>query len=88
MCVVSMVIDHYNDRWRNYVTVSPDELRISKLERDYEELKREVENMRNLLVRAKEYDERTNQPDCRKESVDLVKRVAEAVGIDLKDLID
>lgn len=54
---------------------------------DFDKLKREVEELKKLLVAAKAYDEATGQPDCEmEEKVDLIKRVAEAVGVDLEDV--
>ena len=37
---------------------------------------------------AKEYDERNNEPDCEvDEKMDLLRRVAKLVGVDLDDVI-
>lgn len=53
----------------------------------FDELKRQVEEMKALLIRAKEYDERNNEPHCEMEDkVALLKRVAEAVGVSLEDV--
>lgn len=95
MCVVSMVGDHYADRWQRYVlppsplnpfpSVTQIEVPVSRAE--FEALKREVEDMKALLKRAKKYDEETGQPDCEvDDKVALLKRVAEAVGVDLSEV--
>lgn len=56
---------------------------------EFNRLKREVEELRKLLAAAKEFDAATGQPDCEMdEKVALIKRVAEYVGVDLKDLLD
>jgi hypothetical protein len=54
---------------------------------EFEALKREVEEMKQLLLAAKRIDEITGQPDCETDDkVELLKRVAEAVGVDLEDV--
>lgn len=93
MCVVSMVGDVYTERWKNLYP--PEKLNpinnnyfptVSREEFDH--LKREVEMLKELLKKAKEYDEKTNQPDCeQEEKIALIKKVAEMVGVDLKDVL-
>jgi hypothetical protein len=54
---------------------------------EFDTLKREVEDMKKLLLRAKEYDERNNEPECHMdEKVALLKRVAELVGVNLDEV--
>lgn len=56
---------------------------------EFDRLKREVEELRKLLTAAKEFDAATGQPDCEvDEKVALIKRIAEYVGVDLKDVLD
>lgn len=51
-------------------------------------LRREVEELRTLLLAAKRFDEATGQPDCETEDkVALIRRVAEMVGVDLDDVL-
>lgn len=96
MCVVSMIIDHYKDKWEPkpyepwnpgtnpYPTLPPmpwnplgEAERIKKLEEEVEELKK-------LLARAREYDKRNNEPDCEvQEKIDALKRIAKERGIDI-----
>lgn len=56
---------------------------------EFDELKRQVMEMKELLKRAKAYDERNGEPDCEMvdEKMDLLRRVAKLVGIDLDDVI-
>jgi hypothetical protein len=55
---------------------------------EFDALKKEVEDMKALLKKAKKYDEENNQPDCEMdEKVALLKKLAEAVGIDLEDAL-
>ena len=53
----------------------------------FDALKRDVEEMRALLLRAKVYDARNGEPDCHMDDkVALLKRVAEMVGVDLSEV--
>lgn len=93
MCAVSFIGDEWSRRippqypWAvpNYV---PRIDRPSPTQEEFEALKREVEALRELLKAAKKYDAATGQPDCEMdEKVALLKRIAEAVGIDLTDVL-
>ncbi|TPJ86977.1 MULTISPECIES: hypothetical protein [unclassified Mesorhizobium] len=106
MCAVSMVGDHYNEKWHDQPWAKPlqpfrvypegwpltptkveavPSVYVSKLE--FDALKKDVEEMKALLIRAKEYDERNNEPHCEiEDKVALLKRVAEAVGVDLSEV--
>ncbi len=56
---------------------------------EFDELKKKVEEMRDILLTAKEYDEKTNQPHCEHEDkVALLKKLAESLGVDLKDVFE
>lgn len=100
MCVVSMVGYHYADKWRGLPWIEPvvpqwpwtgDEgtradSPISRSE--FDALKREVEEMKALLKRAKDYDERNNEPDCEiDEKMDFLRRVAKLDVVDLDDVL-
>jgi len=96
MCVVSMVCDHYRDMWTpKYVphtvpfsvgSVGPAFDSITRQE--FDDLKRQVMEMKELLRRAKEYDELNNEPDCEvDEKMELLRRIAGAVGVSLDDVI-
>lgn len=94
MCVVSMVGDFAQERWpRQYPwVVKPitgenfkklDEDFIPR--REFEALKREVEMIKELLERAKEYDQVNHEPNCElADKIALLKRVAELVGIEIE----
>lgn len=99
MCTVSMVGDHYRDMWRKepwwpnqmpndripYEKIAPT-IQLVSLE-EFNQLKRQVEEMKALLERALKYDEDNNEPHCETdEKMILLQKIAEAVGIDLKDL--
>ena len=99
MCVVSMVGDHFNDKWKDKQFPStwtwpgagaggtgyPPLNTPSKAE--FDALRAEVLEMKQLLLRAVEYDKRNNEPACEmEEKVAVLKRVAAMVGVDLKDI--
>jgi uncharacterized protein YlxW (UPF0749 family) len=102
MCVVSFVGDFYSDKWKepfkkfedfsgiNIVTRLEHEnlkLELSKIGLNYELLKNEVAEMKELLKRAKAYDEKNNEPNCEMEDkVALLKKIAELVGVDLSEI--
>lgn len=55
---------------------------------DFDSLKKEVLEMKELLKRAKIYDEQNGEKDCQQEEkIALLRRVAEAVGINLDDVL-
>ena len=80
MCVVSMVMDHYHDKWRPlvpqplpypYPVPAPSPITPA-----------EVEEFRKLLERAREYDRKNNEPDCElEEKRKKVKDLADALGV-------
>ena len=54
---------------------------------EFFKLKAEVEELRRLLMAAKKFDEETKQPDCEMdEKVAFVKKLAEYVGVDMKEV--
>lgn len=77
MCVVSMVHDHYLDRFQPYVT--PD-ITISwpPPSLDLSELRKLIEEFKEAISAAKTIDVLTKQPDCvDPEKARLSARVAE-----------
>lgn len=98
MCVVSMVADHYRDKfWPNQLPdTQPGGFQLwpqtiqgdSPTKQEFEALKREVEEMKALLQKAKIYDEEHDQPDCEMEDkVSLLRRLARELGVDLGDAL-
>lgn len=89
MCVVSMVGDYYGDKWKDQMIFTSPPTFIPPVSREeFEELKREVEDMKQLLIRAKLYDEANGEPDCSMdEKLEILRRVAEMVGVDLSDVL-
>lgn len=98
MCVVSMIGDHYRDIWTTpqrdgwHIPVQqptgPIILPSPISREEFDALKKEVMEMKALLKRAKDYDERNNEPECEvDEKMDLLRKVAKLVGVDLDDVI-
>lgn len=99
MCSVSMVGDFYSDKWRErdyfpkvpmFPGVFPQpQYPIPVISREeFDLLKREVSDMKELLKRAKEYDEKNGEPNCEiDEKIDLLRKVAKLVGVDLGDIL-
>ena len=91
MCVVSMVGDFYWDKFKDYnerfiIPASTNAIHIYVgISRDeFDNLKKEVETMKELLKRAKLYDEKNNEPGCEiADKMDFLRKIAELVGIDL-----
>jgi hypothetical protein len=96
MCSYSMIADHYGQKWRDQYPGINDLYRqpggigqvhvagfVSKGE--FDALKKEVADLKELLIKAKEYDARTGQPDCEAEDKTAILRaVAKLVGIDIE----
>lgn len=54
---------------------------------EFDRLKKDVEALKELLKAAKIYDEKTNQKDCEMdEKIEFIKKVADAVGVNLEDV--
>lgn len=99
MCTVSMVGDAYAKRWvpdtGTYPIVYPPQvqgttyvLNSPVTRAEFDKLKAEVEEMKELLRAAKRIDEITNQPDCENaDKLAVLRKVAELVGVDLTDVI-
>lgn len=98
MCVYSMIMDHYTEKWGKYVPPEPPRT-IPLVPWDYPpywpdvlpapEAKppispEEIEEFRELLRRAKAYDKNNNEPDCELESKKaILKELAEKLGVEI-----
>lgn len=95
MCVVSMIGDNYRDMWQPKPWFEPATLPSPTFpptptitRQEFDELKRQVFEMKELLKRAKEYDARNNEPECEvDEKMDVLRKVAKLVGVSLDDVI-
>jgi len=97
MCAMSMIGDFYSDKYKHkpyiqpWPSVSPSTpltpiLTIPVAE--LEQLKRDVADMKELLRRAKKYDQDNKEPACEiEEKVALLRALAKPVGVDLSDVL-
>lgn len=54
---------------------------------DFDALRKEVKELKELLKAAKKFDAATGQPDCEMdEKVKLIKAIAKLVGVDLGEV--
>lgn len=91
MCVVSAVGDNWTHRFPTVYPsipvgpwVTPSQIQNNVTRDEFNRLKHDVEELKKLLEAAKRYDEATGQPDCHMdEKVELIKKIAEAVGVDI-----
>lgn len=102
MCAVSAVGDYYKngfkDRWPqiyDQVSSPPQIFPIQQVidinslatKEDAEKIRLELAALKELLKAAIKFDEEASQPHCENEDkIALIKRIAEMVGVDLKDL--
>lgn len=96
MCVVSAIFDDWNrgvpgrfpDTFPSTGTgtsgiIYPDE--VSREE--FDALRKEVEELKILVLAAKRFDESTDQPDCEMdEKIALLRQIAEMVGVDVDEV--
>jgi hypothetical protein len=95
MCVVSMVMDHYWDKWREYqpwtAPVTPYGPYVPDGPRKHFPASApalspitpaEIAELRKLLERAREYDRKNNEPNCElEEKRERLKKLAEKLGV-------
>lgn len=81
MCVVSMVSDHYYDKWK---PIGPQQVPNYPPFIPYQEL----EEFRKLLERARECDKKNNQPECdNTEKFRKLKELLKEAGHIIDDLL-
>ena len=88
MCVISMVMDHYHDKWWDKWNLPqpvprpfPFPVPMVPVPTITPE---EIAEFRKLLARAREYDKKHNQPDCElQEKRDKVKELARKMGVEI-----
>ena len=55
---------------------------------EFDKLREDVQEMIDLLKRAKEYDKQNNEPDCElEEKMAKLRKIAELVGINLDEVV-
>jgi hypothetical protein len=87
MCTVSMVMDHYWEKWRYLPGVTPTVpyvptvIPVSIVPAPAIS-PAEVEEFRRLLERAREYDRANGEPDCElAEKRERIKGLADELGV-------
>lgn len=88
MCVVSMVMDHYRERWEPLVPQVPYQPIVTNptiISWPVPMISaEEVAEFRKLLERAREYDKRMNEPDCElDEKKAALKDIAQKLGVEI-----
>ena len=96
MCTVSMIGDYYTKRTFPETFPNVDiyswptrdvATEVDTLKVDVALLKEQILELKKLLKAAKAYDEALGEPDCEvDEKVALIKKLAEIVGVDMKDV--
>lgn len=87
MCVVSMVMDHYRERWTNPPFVYPPVIPLSQIVNP--PTQDEIDEFRRLLDRARKYDKKYGEPDCELDEKRLaLKKIANEMGIDISFVDD
>lgn len=81
MCVVSMISDHYWDKWKDRTVPMPTP-NVFPYVPEPAITDAEIKEFRELLERAREYDKKNNQPDCElQEKKDKLLKLAEQLGV-------
>jgi hypothetical protein len=93
MCVVSFIGNHFEEKWQEPYrpwTSSPASsytFTTGVSQEEFDKLKKEVLEMKELLKKAKIYDEKNNEPNCEiEEKMEFLRQVAKLVGVDLDDV--
>lgn len=103
MCAVSMIGDKYTQGWpenplnpwkidpypQPFIPggISQQVIPQAVSRAEFDALKKEVIELKKLLVAAKQFDEATGQKDCEMEDkVALLKKIAQYVGVDLSEV--
>lgn len=76
----------FPDKWPQF-NPPPTQITVGVSQSDFEALRKEVQELKELLKAAKKFDEATGQPDCQMdEKVKLIKAIAKLVGVDIGDV--
>lgn len=91
MCVVSMIYEHYTEKWQQSPyqlpqftpTIAPN-VTIGPVTFVSPITPEEIAEFRKLLERAREYDKRNNEPDCELDEKRVaLKTLAEQLGVEI-----
>lgn len=71
------------------VTIMKDPYEQTPTRAEFNALKNEMEELKKLLLAAKQYDEATGQPNCEmEEKVELITKLAKLVGVDMQEVFN
>ncbi len=88
MCTVSMIFDHYRERWNppGYWPVPPQTVPLPQIIQTEPTISQEeIAEFRRLLERARKYDADHNQPDCEmEEKRAALLAIAKALGVEIE----
>ncbi len=93
MCMVSMIGDDFTSRFPiQYPNINTQQ-HLPKIDyklvpaEEWDALKAEVAELKELLLAAKKYDEATGQKDCEmEEKIELLRKIGDALGISLEEV--
>jgi hypothetical protein len=90
MCAVSFVSDHFLQKPNWNIPITQTQTIYPQVTREeFEQLKKEVLEMKELVMKAKVYDDANNQPHCEnQEKIEMIKRIADFVGVDMSDVVN
>lgn len=93
MCVVSMITDGWNDqfhkRWSEKYYIPNGGVLGGITRGEFLALKEEVEELKKLLLAAKEFDKKTGQPNCESgQKAALLRSIADALGVDINEIFE
>jgi len=83
-----MIGEHYKDKWQQppywpYIQ-QPD----TATQQEVVNLRKELEELKKLLARAKAYDKANKEPDCEMDDkIAFLRQVAESFGVNLEDVL-
>ena len=83
-----MVGDGYTSdfpkRWPQFSPPMLPSITITLSKEEFDALKKEVVELKRLLIAAKKFDDATGQPECENEAkIKLIKDIAKLVGVDM-----
>lgn len=97
MCVYSQIVDYETERWKKkYWTHDPwkdfygDPIAVplpyvKPKDEEKENLKKEIEELKDLLKRAIKFDRETNQEECESErKKKLLQEMAKQLGVEIE----
>ena len=98
MCTVSVIMDSWRETLPNtypWVPALPSipaapfpQAPTGPTSQEFDALRKEVQELKELLIHAKKFDEATGQADCEtEEKVALLRRIADIVGVDISEVL-